>query len=188
MLASSLLSSALSSSAVPVSGLSATPVLTAELEGPAAPILDLSGPAVSTADLLAAPEPNPRECLGAGRNEDTGPEPADRDGGASLTLGRHFPASSSSSELSPVGWWIGCGRNWTTRLGFPEEAEDLGGGREEKVEADSGFGREEKVGANLGRGIEERMPPWEPSLRWVASTAAGAGEGRVSSASSSEET
>ena len=78
-------------------------MLTPELEGPAEPRFDLSGPAVSTADLLAAPEPNPRECLGAGRNEDTGPKPADTGGGASLALGRRLSASSSSSsELTPV--------------------------------------------------------------------------------------
>lgn len=86
-------------------------MLTTELEGPAEPRLGLSGAAVSTADLLAAPEPNPSECLGAGRNEDTGPEPADGGGSATLALGRRFSASSSSSELAPEGWWIGGGRN-----------------------------------------------------------------------------
>lgn len=160
--------------------------MTAELEGPAAPRFDLSGPAVSTADLLAAPEPNPSECLGAGRNEDTGPDPADRGGGASLALGRRFPASSSSSELTPVVWRIGGGRNWTTRLGFPEEAEDLGGGTEEKVGVDFGAGSEEKMGADLGCGSAEKMPPAGFPLA-SPRRVAGAGEGMPSSASSSEE-
>jgi hypothetical protein len=159
-------------------------VLTAELEGPAEPRFDLSGPAVSTADLLAAPEPNPSECLGAGRNDDTGPERADGAGGATLALGRRFSASSSSSELASVGWWIGGGRNWTTRLGFPEEAaaEDLGGGMEEKAGPDLGAGRDEKIGADLGCGSAEKMPP-----RGLAAAGAGAGDGMVSSPSSSEE-
>lgn len=186
MPSSSLLSSGSSSSAGPVSDLSGAPLLTAELEGPAAPRFDLSGPAVSTADLLAAPEPNPSECLGAGRNEDTGPDPADRSGGASLALGRRFPASSSSSELTPVVWRIGGGGNWTTRLGFPEEAEDLGGGTEEKVGADFGAGSEEKMGADLGCGSAEKMPPAGFPLA-SPRRVAGAGEGMPSSASSSEE-
>lgn len=161
--------------------------MTAELEGPAEPRFDLSGPAVSTADLLAAPEPNPSECLGAGRNEETGPEPADEGGGATLALGRLLSASSSSSELAPVGWWIGGGRNCTTRLGFPEEAaaaEDLRGGMEEKVGPDLGAGRDEKIGADLGCGSAEKMPPGGLA---AAGAGAGAGEGRVSSPSSSEE-
>jgi hypothetical protein len=139
---------------------------------------------VSTADLLAAPEPNPSECLGAGRNDDTGPERADGAGGATLALGRRFSASSSSSELASVGWWIGGGRNWTTRLGFPEEAaaEDLGGGMEEKAGPDLGAGRDEKIGADLGCGSAEKMPP-----RGLAAAGAGAGDGMVSSPSSSEE-
>ena len=186
MPSSSLLSSGSSSSAGPVSDLSGAPLLTAELEGPAAPRFDLSGPAVSTADLLAAPEPKPSECLGAGRNEDTGPDPADRGGGASLTLGRRFSASSSSSELTPVVWRIGGGRNWTTRLGFPEEAEDLGGGMEEKVAADFGAGSDEKIGADLGCGSAEKMPPAGFPLA-SPRRVAGAGEGMLSSASSSEE-
>jgi hypothetical protein len=50
---------------------------------------------------------------------------------------------------------------------------------EEKVEPDLGAGREEKRAADLGCGSAEKMPP--------AGLAAGAGEGRVSSPSSSEE-
>lgn len=168
-----------------------------EPEGTAAPRFDLSGAAVSIADLLApapAPEPSPRQCLGGGRNEDTGPEPADTGGKrASAALGRPFLASSSSSsELSPVGCRIGCGRYWTTRLGFPEE--DFGAGIEEKIGAgaDLGAGREEKRAADLGCGSEEKIPPppaeeavggFEPASPPRATARAGG----ASSASSSEE-
>lgn len=180
--------------------------MTTELEGTAAPRFGFSGAAVSIADLLApAPEPapSPSECFGGGRNEDTGPEPADTGGKrASLLLARRFLASSSSSsELSPVGCRIGCGRYWTTRLGFPPE--DLGAGMEEKVGAgagadlgadreeksgagvDLGAGREEKsgAGADLGCGSEEKSPPAPPP----EAAGAGAGAGGASSASSSEE-
>jgi hypothetical protein len=179
------LSSESSSSVAPVSGLSGAPVLATELEGRAVPRFGFSGAAVSIADLLApAPEPapSPSECFGGGRNEDTGPEPADTGGKrASLLLARRFlGSSSSSSELSPVGCRIGCGRYWTTRLGFPPEdlgggieekvglgaGEDLGAEREEKsgVGVDLGAGREEKsgAGADLGCGSEEKNPPAPP--------------------------
>lgn len=200
-----------------MSGLSGAPVLATELDGTAAPRFGFSGAAVSIADLLApAPEPapSPSEYLGAGRNEDTGPEPADTGGKrASLLLARRFlPSSSSSSELSPVGCRIGCGRYWTTRLGFPPD--DLGAGMEEKVEAgagagagadlgagmeeksgagvDLGAGREEKsgagAGADLGCGSEEKSPPAPPPEEAArAREGAGAEAGGASSASSSEE-
>lgn len=202
-----------SSSDTPLSGLSWAPVLATELEGTAAPRFGFSGAAVSIADLLApAPEPapSPSECFGGGRKEDTGPEPADTGGRrASLLLARRFLASSSSSsELSPVGCRIGCGRYWTTRLGFPPE--DLGAGMEEKVGAgagagadlgadreeksgagvDLGAGREEKsgAGADLGCGSEENSPPAPPPEEAAgAGVRAGAGAGGASSASSSEE-
>jgi hypothetical protein len=142
--------------------------LAVEPEGIAAPRFDLSGAAVSIADLLAPapkPEPSPSECLGGGRNEDTGPEPADTGGKrASAALARRFLASSSSSsELSPVGCRIGWGRYWTTRLGFP--ADDLGAGMEEKVGAgaDLGAGRVEKRADDLGCGSDEKMPPPPPA-------------------------
>lgn len=159
--------------------------MTAEDDGPAATTFDLSGAAVSMADLLAAPPPpSPRERLGGGRNEETGPVPADTGGRGSASLGRRFSASSSSSsELSPVGWRIGGGRNCTTRLGFPEE--DLGGGMAEKTGPDLGAGREEKRSADLGCGSDEKMPPPEGGFGRAA--AAAGGVGRVSSASSSEE-
>jgi len=158
-----------------------------EPEGTAAPRFDLSGAAVSIADLLApapAPEPSPSECFGGGRNEDTGPEPADTGGKrASGVLARRFLASSpSSSELSPVGCRIGCGRYWTTSLGFPEE--DFGAGIEEKVGAgaDLGAGREEKRAAGLGCWSEENIPPPPPEdevggLAPAASPRAAAGAG-----------
>lgn len=161
------LSSESSSPEAPVSGFSGAPVLAVEPEGIAAPRFDLSGAAVSIADLLAPapkPEPSPSECLGGGRNEDTGPEPADTGGKrASAALARRFLASSSSSsELSPVGCRIGWGRYWTTRLGFP--ADDLGAEMEEKVGAgaDLGAGRVEKRADDLGCGSDEKMPPPPP--------------------------
>lgn len=184
-------------------GLSGAPVLVTELEGTALLRFGFSGAAVSIADLLAPapePEPSPSECFGGGRNEDTGPKPADTCGKlASLLLARRFLASSSSSsELSPADCRIGCGRYWTTRLGFPPEV--LGAGMEEKVGAladlgaereeksgsgvDLGAGREEKsrAGADLGCG-SEKSPPARPPEE-----AAGAVDGASSeSASSSEE-
>ena len=53
---------------------------------------------------------------------------------------------------------------------------------EEKLGPDLGAGREEKLGPDLGCGRAEKMP-----LGVLAAAGAGAGEERVSSASSSEE-